>query len=67
MTRTIEELLTASMREEVIGLTPPPDLVARAARRHRQRTRVRMAASVHQAWLAAWSAVGATKIQRRRR
>lgn len=45
MSRTIEDLLTASMREEVLGLTPAPDLVARAARRHRRRSRVRLAAS----------------------
>jgi len=45
MSRTIEDLLTASMRDEVLGLRPAPDLVARAARRHRRRTRVRLAAS----------------------
>jgi hypothetical protein len=46
MTRTIEDLLAASMREEVVGLTPAPDLVARAAKRHRRRTRIRLAPSV---------------------
>jgi hypothetical protein len=46
MSRTIEDLLATSMREAVTGLTPDPDLVARAARRYRQRARVRRAASV---------------------
>jgi hypothetical protein len=46
MSRTIEDLLAASMHEAVTGLTPAPDLVARAARRHRQRSRVRRAASI---------------------
>jgi len=61
MTRTLEDLLAASMREEVVGLTPAPDLVARAARRHRQRTRVRRAASVTgTAGIAAAVAIGVT-------
>jgi hypothetical protein len=61
MTRTIEDLLAASMREEVVGLTPAPDLVARAARRHRQRTRIRRAASVTgTAGIAAAVAIGLT-------
>ena len=61
MTRTIEDLLAASMREEVVGLTPAPDLVARAARRHRQRTRIRRAASVTgTAGIAAAVAIGVT-------
>jgi hypothetical protein len=60
MTRTIEDLLAVSMREEVAGLTPAPDLVARAARRHRQYTRVRRAASVTgTAGIAAAAAVAA--------
>lgn len=46
MNRTIEDLLAESMRDEVAGLTPAPDLVARAARRHRQRSRIRLAGSV---------------------
>src|SRR2546425_351498 len=59
MTRTIEDLLAASMREEVVGLTPAPDLVARAAKRHRQRTRVRLAAAVTgTAGIAAAVAIG---------
>ena len=61
MTRTLEDLLAASMREEVVGLTLAPDLVARAARRHRQRTRVRRAASVTgTAGIAAAMAIGVT-------
>jgi hypothetical protein len=61
MTRTIEELLAASMREEVVGLTPAPDLVGRAAKRHRQRTRIRLAASVTgTAGIAAAVAIGLT-------
>jgi hypothetical protein len=61
MTRTIEDLLAAAMREEVVGLTPAPDLVARAARRHRQRTRLRWAASVTgTAGIAAAVAIGLT-------
>jgi hypothetical protein len=61
MTRTIEDLLAASMRGEVAGLTPAPDLVARAAQRHRQRTRVRLAASVTgTAGIAAAVAIGLT-------
>ena len=61
MTRTIEDLLAASMREEVAGLRPAPDLVARAARRHRQRTRIRLAASVTgTAGIAAAVAIGLT-------
>lgn len=61
MTRTIEDLLAASMREEVVGLTPAPDLVARAATRHRQRTRIRLAASVTgTAGIAAAVAIGLT-------
>jgi hypothetical protein len=61
MVRTIEDLLAASMREEVAGLTPAPDLVARAARRHRQRTRIRLAASVTgAAGIAAAVAIGLT-------
>ncbi len=61
MTRTIEDLLAASMREEVVGLTPAPDLVARAAKRHRQRTRIRLAASVTgTAGIAAAVAIGLT-------
>jgi hypothetical protein len=61
MTRTIEDLLAASMREEVAGLTPAPDLVARAAKRHRQRTRIRLAASVTgTAGIAAAVAIGLT-------
>lgn len=61
MNRTIEDLLAASMREEVSRLTPAPDLVARAARRHRQRTRVRLAASVMgTAGIAAAVAIGLT-------
>jgi hypothetical protein len=61
MTRTIEDLLAASMREEVADLTPAPDLVARAARRHRQRTNVRLAASVTgAAGIAAAAAIGLT-------
>ncbi len=43
MTRTIEDLLATSMRDEVAGLTPSPDLVVRAARRH---SRVRLAGSL---------------------
>jgi len=45
MSRTIEDLLAATMREEVAGLRPAPDLVARAAMRHRQRARLRLATS----------------------
>lgn len=61
MTRTIEDLLAASMREEVVGLMPAPDLVARAAQRHRQRTRVRLAVSVTgTAGIAAAVAIGLT-------
>jgi hypothetical protein len=61
MTRTIEDLLAASMREEVAGLTPAPDLVACAAKRHRQRTRIRLAASVTgTAGIAAAVAIGLT-------
>jgi hypothetical protein len=61
MTRTIEDLLAASMREEVVGLTPAPDLVARAAKRHRQRTKIRLAASVTgTAGIAAAVAIGLT-------
>ncbi len=61
MSRTIEDLLTASMREEVLGLTPAPDLVARAARRHRRRARVRLAASAAgTAGIVAAAAVGLT-------
>lgn len=45
MSRTIEDLLTASMRDEVAGLRPAPDLVSRAAKRHRQRARLRLATS----------------------
>jgi hypothetical protein len=61
MTRTIEDLLAASMREEVAGLTPAPGLVARAAKRHRQRTRIRLAASVTgTAGIAAAVAIGLT-------
>ena len=63
MTRTIEDLLATSMREEVVGLTPAPGLVARAARRHRQRTRVRRAASVTgTAGIAAAVAIGLTVV-----
>jgi len=61
MTRTIEDLLAASMREEVAGLTPAPDLVERAAKRHRQRSRIRLAASVAgTAGIAAAVAIGLT-------
>ena len=45
MTSIIEDLLAAAMREEVVGLAPAPDLVARAARRNRQHTRLRLATS----------------------
>jgi hypothetical protein len=45
MTSIIEDLLTDAMREEAAGLTPAPDLVARAARANRQRTRLRLATS----------------------
>ena len=38
MNGTIEDLLATSMRDEVAGLMPAADLVARAAKRHRQRT-----------------------------
>lgn len=59
MNRTIEDLLAASMREEVDGLTPAHDLVARAARRHRQRKTIRLAASVTgSAGIAAAVAIG---------
>lgn len=46
MNNATEDLLTASMRQQVAGLMPAPDLVARAARRHRQRGRIRLAASI---------------------
>jgi hypothetical protein len=59
--RTIEDLLAESMRDEVAGLRPAPDLVARAARRHRQRSRIRLAASVTgSAGIAAAVAIGLT-------
>ena len=61
MNRTIEDLLAESMRDEIAGLTPNPDLVARAARRHRQRSRIRLAASVTgSAGIAAAVAIGLT-------
>lgn len=60
MNSTIEELLASSMREEVAGLTPAPDLVARAARRHRQHTRVRAASITGTAGVAAAVAIGLT-------
>lgn len=61
MTRTIEDLLAASMREEVAGLRPAPDLVARAARQHRRRARLRLAVSAAgSVGIAAAVAVGLT-------
>jgi hypothetical protein len=61
VSRTTEDLLAASMREQVHGLTPAPDLVARAARRHRRHTRVRLAASVAgTAGIAAAVTIGVT-------
>jgi hypothetical protein len=61
MTRTIEDLLAASMREEVAGLTPATGLVTRAAMRHRQRARLRLAASATgTAGIAAAVAIGLT-------
>jgi hypothetical protein len=61
MTRTIEDLLAASMRDEVAGLRPAPDLVARAAKRHRQHTRVRFAAwATGTGGIAAAVAIGLT-------
>jgi hypothetical protein len=61
MTRTIEDLLAASMRDEVAGLRPAPDLVARAAQKYRRRARFRLAASAAgAAGIAAAVAVGLT-------
>jgi hypothetical protein len=61
MTRTIEDLLVASMRDEVAGLRPAPDLVARAAKQHRRRARLRLAASAAgTVGIAAAVAVGLT-------
>jgi hypothetical protein len=61
MTRTIEDLLATSMREEVAGLAPSTDLLARAARRHRRHSRVRLAATITgSAGIAAAVAIGLT-------
>jgi hypothetical protein len=61
MNRNIEDLLAASMHEAVAGLIPASDLVARAARRHRQRTRARRAAAITgTAGIAAAVAIGLT-------
>jgi hypothetical protein len=46
MTRAIEDELATAMRDQVAGLTPAPDLVARAVRRHRRHARIRLGASV---------------------
>jgi hypothetical protein len=46
MTRAIEDLLTAAMRDQVADLAPAPDLVARAAHRNQRRSRIRLAASI---------------------
>ena len=56
MTRTIEDLLAASMREEVVGLTPAPDLVARAAKNTRiaPRSGWRQRQRAPSGWLWRW-------------
>jgi hypothetical protein len=46
MTRAIEDELATAMRNQAAGLIPAPDIVARAARRHRRRARIRLGASV---------------------
>jgi hypothetical protein len=46
MTRAIEEELATAMRNRVAGLSPAPDIVARAVRAHRRSARIRLGASV---------------------
>lgn len=59
MTHDIERLLASTMREEVTGLLPAHDIVARAARRNRRRARARVAAAVTgTAGIAAAVAIG---------
>ena len=60
MTRTIEDLLAASMRDQVAGLRPAPGLVARAAKQHRRRIRLRLSAAAGTVGMAAALVVGLT-------
>ena len=60
MNFAFEDVLTASMRDEVAGLEPAPDLVARAARRHRQRSVRLVATATGTAGVAAAVAIGMT-------
>ena len=46
MTRAIEDELSAAMRQQVIGLTPAADIVARTVRRHRRGIRIRLGVAV---------------------
>jgi hypothetical protein len=46
MTRAIEDELATAMRNQVAGLTPAPDIVAQAVRRHQRRARIRLGVSV---------------------